>query len=291
MKQPIILLAGICILFFGAGPAMAGPASAKFAATWGESPALSVVVDTSGYTSGDTVVTDSKNGFTFATIKVPQAKELLIGISAEIGIVTNTSIKGKEGGTAKALADGEAYVVVKAVPKDGGPVVEAKPGTIMLSKRVQELSATLGGVLQACIDTGTFVVSETGECTETLYDETCTTADGGTTSCPDGQVTIPCECTFTDEEIGLLLETTAAHHFNFLLPDMNQGVYDITAYFTTGARVKVDICEVGEECSYDPDGTASASAMASAIINKYMLTIQQVHAAKGTLSETDIIPQ
>jgi hypothetical protein len=92
----------------------------------------------------------------------------------------------------------------------------------------------------------------------------------------------------TDEEIGLLQATTAAHHFNFLLPDMNQGVYDIKAVFTTGARAEVDICDEGEECSYDPDGTVTASACASAIINKTMLTVQQVRAAKDSLHEVEI---
>ena len=50
-------------------------------------------------------------------------------------------------------------------------------------------------------------------------------------------------CLVTDEAIGLLLDTTAAHHFNFVLPDMDQGEYEIKAFFTTGARAEVDICD------------------------------------------------
>ena len=90
------------------------------------------------------------SGYTLATIKVPQGKELLIGVSAEIGLVTDTSVKGKNGGGARAIAGGEAYVTVFAVPRDGGDSVKAAPGKIMLSKRVQELDATLGGVIQSC---------------------------------------------------------------------------------------------------------------------------------------------
>jgi hypothetical protein len=265
-KQFIFALAGICLLFLVTGPAMAGPPSAKFAATWTTEPGLaSVAVITDA--SVDTVLVDSHTGYTLATIKVPQDKELLIGVSAEIGLVTDTSVKGKNGGAASSIAGGEAYVTVFAVPRDGGNSVEAAPGQIMLSKRVQQLDATLGGVIQSC-------------------QVPCTLTDGVLT-CED--IVIPEDCVVTDEQIRLLQDTTAAHHFNFVLPNMNQGVYDIKAVFTTGARAEVDICDEGEECSYIPDGTVTASAYAKAIINKTMLTVQQVRAAKGGLQEIEII--
>jgi hypothetical protein len=209
------------------------------------------------------------SGYTLATIKVPQGKELLIGVSAEIGLVTNTSVKGKNGGAAKAVAGGEAYVTVIAVPRDGGDSVKAAPGMIMLSKRVQELDATLGGVIQSC-------------------EEPCG-VEVGTSAIVCNDILIAENCEVTDEEIGLLLDTTAAHHFNFLLPNMNQGVYDIKAVFTTGASAEVDICDAGEACSNDPDGTITASAAATAVINKTMLTVQQVRAAKNSLHEVEII--
>jgi len=186
--------------------------------------------------------------------------------------LTDTSVKGKNGGAARAVAGGEAYVTVFAVPHGGEVMpnsVEAAPGQIMLSKRVQELDATLGGVIQSC-------------------QVTCgVDATTGEVLCED--IVIAEDCEVTDEEIGLLLNTTAAHHFNFLLPNMNQGVYDIRAVFTTGARAEVDICDAEEECSNDPDGTVTASAAATAIINKTMLTVQQVRAAKDSLHEVEII--
>jgi hypothetical protein len=269
-KKFVFAFTGICLLFFVTGPAMAGPPSAKFAATWTTKPGLeSAVVITDA--DAVTVMVDPNTGYTLATIKVPQGKELLIGVSAEIGLVTDTSVKGKNGGTARAIADGEAYVTVFAVPRDGGDSVKAAPGKIMLSKRVQELDATLGGVIQSCqVPCGVDV-------------------ETGAIVCDD--IVIADDCVVTDEEIGLLQETTAAHHFNFLLPNMNQGVYDIKAVFTTGAgaRVEVDICDAGEPCSYDPDGTITASATATAVINKTMLTVQQVRAAKDSLPEVEIL--
>jgi hypothetical protein len=275
-KKLVFALAGICLLFFVTGPAMAGPPSAKFAATWTTEPGLESVIeiidantDTGMGTETDPVMVDSNTGYTLATIKVPQGKELLIGVSAEIGLVTDTSVKGKNGGAARAVAGGKAYVTVFAVPQNGGNSVKAAPGQIMLSQRVQELSATLGGVIQSCqVTCGVDVNTDAIVCDDIVIAE---------------------DCEVTDEEIGLLLDTTAAHHFNFLLPNMNQGVYDIKAVFTTGARAEVDICDLGEVCSYDPDGTGAASAAATAVINKTMLTVQQVRAAKDSLHEVEIL--
>ncbi len=269
MKKLVFASLIMVIAVFVATTAFAIP-SAKFAATWTTEPGLeSVVIITDAST--DTVMVDRNTGYTLATIKVPQDKELLVGVSAEIGIVTDTSIKGKNGGAARAIADGEAYVTVFAVPRAGGNSVEAAPGQIMLSKRVQELNATLGGVIQSC-QVNCAVDEDTGEIV-----------------CDD--IVIADDCVVTDEEIGLLQSTTAAHHFNFVLPNLNQGVYDIKAVFTTGARAEVDICDAGESCSYDPDGTVTASAAVSAIINKTMLTVQQVRAVKGSLEETEIVAQ
>ena len=188
---------------------------------------------------------------------------------------TYGSVKGKNGGSAKAIADAEAYVTVFAIPKAGGDIATAAPGQIMLSKRVQELTATLGGVIQ--------------NCTDSITEDT----DGdGAADAVDGTLDIATECLVTDEEIGLLQDTTAAHHFNFVLPNMNQGEYDIKAFFTTGARAEVNICDSATDyCGdlYDAQGTVSASAEAKAIINKTMVTVQQVRATKGGIIDTDII--
>lgn len=283
MKKLLCVVAGICLVCFVAGSAIAGQPSAKFAATWSTVPALAsvaVIPDT------ETISVGPRTGYTLATIKVPQDKELLVGVSAEIVLVTDTSVKGKEGGAAKAIAGAEAYVTVIAVPRDGGDSQTAEPGLIMLSKRVQELDATLGGVLEGAVDTGTWTLnSETGLCEEILFDN-C--VDLGVVeegvSCKDGEITIPCELVLSDEEIGLMLDTTAAHHFNFVLPDMDQGVYDIKAVFTTGARAEViivDNCEDGD--------CISGSAYATAIINKTMVTVQQVRAVKDSLEGMEII--
>jgi hypothetical protein len=275
MKKLMCALTGICIVSLVAGSAMAGPPSAKFAATWSTKSALKSAVIITDVQADTGVIVDSNTGFTLATIKVPQGKELLVGVSAEIGLVTDTSVKGKNGGTARAIADAEAFVTEFAVPRDGGDSIPAAPGTIMLSRRVQELGATLGGVIQSCA--------------VTCVEEDVIEGDivvGSTIVCED--IVIVEDCEVTDEEISLLQNTTAAHHFNFVLPNMDQGVYDIKAVFTTGARAEVDICDFDEACMYDAEGTVSGSAEAIAIINKTMVTVQQVRAAKGGLNLSEI---
>lgn len=255
---------------FLASSVMAATPSAKFAATYTNDPMLSVsAMVTCDGTPGEVCQADANaNGHTLATIKVPQDKELLVGVSAEIGLTTFGAIKGKNGGSATAIADAEAAVSIHACPVGGGDCVPAQPGGVKLSKRVQELSAKLGGVIKECdiaVDLltgeGTFDVSE--------------------------------DCIVNDEEIALLLSTTASHHFNFVLPNMDQGVYEIKAMFTTAASAEVVLCDYTNSLGYttqdcDADGTVAATAEAASVINKTMLTVQTVRAAKGGIIDADI---
>lgn len=268
VKKASVLAIALTSLF--SAQATAAP-SAKFAATWTDTPALASVAVIEDATA-DGVQVDSHSGYTLATIKVPQDKELMVGVSAEVGLLTYGSVKGNKGGGATSIADSEAYVTVMAEPKNGGNSIPAAPGQIILSKRVQELTATLGGVLESCTDSLTVDTDGDG-----IADST------------DGTIDVATECVVTDEEIALLQDTTAAHHFNFVLPNMPQGEYNIKAYFTTGARAEVDICDEGESCTYNPDGVVSASAQAKAMINKTMLTVQQVRAAKGGVIDAEIV--
>lgn len=235
----------------GSTSALAGP-SAKFAATWSETDSPKVVsLNVSG---SDTMrPIPPQQGYVITTLKVPQDKELLIGVSAEIGIVTDTSVKGQDGALAKALADGKATVRVTATPVGGGVEAEAAPGEVVLSQRIQEMSATLGGVIESC-------------------------TDGFLDGVVDGTIDVATECTVTDEEISLMQDTLASHHFNFVLPNMDAGEYEIKAYFTTNAIAGATAEEL-----------AAASAYAKVFVGKHMLTVQQVRAAADGLSEIDII--
>ena len=275
-KLSFLLISIVLTSVLLSASSFAGTPSAKFAATYTNDPMLSVTATvTCDGTENEVCTADADaNGHTLATIKVPQGKELLVGVSAEIGLITFGAVKGKNGGSATAIADAEAAVSIHACPVGSGGVVSgdctpAEPGAVKLSKRVQELSAKLGGVIKDCaiavdLDTGegTFDVSE--------------------------------DCLVNDEEIALMLSTTASHHFNFVLPNMDQGVYEIKALFTTAASAEVVLCDYTNELGYttqdcDADGTVAATAEAASVINKSMLTVQTVRAAKGGIIDAEII--
>ena len=250
MKKSVILMAAASVLM--AGTALAGP-SAKFAATYddrSDNEAYFNVVSIIGAEGTEQAFACNQNdGYQFATIKVPQQKELLVGLSAEVILITDTSIKGKEGGYARALAYAAGYMTIMACPVDGGDCVTAAPGSVTLADRFQILDGVFGGVLEECTD-----------------------LDG------DGSIGVPEECTFSDESLGLILDTLSSHHFNFVLPDMEQGEYDIKAMFSTAACNEITT-----------EGDASAATFAGAAFGKYMLTVQQVRATKGGIIEAEII--
>jgi len=279
MRKLVSAFGVFCMASFLAGSVMAeGQPSAKFAATWTDTPFIAEVaeidsVEADEYGIAQHVPVDVV-GHTLATIKVPQSKQLLVGVSAEIGIVTANLIKGKNGGSATSLAEAGAYVDLFAVPADGGPAIPLPPYQVTLSSRAQELTATLGGVIEEC----TFGCTTT--CNENLV---CTTDCNIDISDPE-------QCTVSDEEIGLLLDTTAAHHFNFVLPETDAGVYDIKAVFTIGRSAKIDLCVEGEDCYMD-GASVSASAEAKAVINKTMVTVQEVRAAKGGVVDAATITE
>jgi hypothetical protein len=73
----------------------------------------------------------------------------------------------------------------------------------------------------------------------------------------------------TEVTVGLMIETTSAHSFNFLLVDLEQGEYDVVAVFDLSAFVDV----VGED----------AIARAKVTLGPRMVTAEQVRAARGEL--------
>jgi hypothetical protein len=132
MKNLVIFVVALSVAI--AGPALAQ--SAKFAATYDDSRFSVVsVIDSDDQPNA----CNSNDGYTFATIKVPQDKELLVGVSAEILLITDTSIKGKDGGSARALAYANADVTVGACPVEGGGCQIAAPGSVTLADRFQIL--------------------------------------------------------------------------------------------------------------------------------------------------------
>lgn len=223
------------------GPVFA--ASAKFAATYDNDPVLVDVTSTAGE------VIDTNAEMDLATLHVANWKELLIGVSAQVNLLTFTQAKGKNDAvTSTAKAEGSVRVGVTVVPEgtEGActsawhnTALFAHPGPVTFSSRMQELSVTVdldvvGSIPDVC-------------------DATCI-ADNLSI---DGDVTV-----------ALALDTTAAHHFNFVADDLTSGTYDVIACYDLDALA-------------DANNMDGNEANAKAAIGPRIVTVQEVRATKG----------
>lgn len=193
---------------------------------------------------------DSDSHTYMTTVKVPGNKGLLLGVSSQIAIQTANKVVGKKGGGGSATATGNVSVAVAVVPAgtpvgDITPADYAHPGEITFASRSVDLSEVLGGVLVDC----TVDLSGTGNFT----------AD---------------DCNFTNEEIGLIMDTTAAHHFNFYWDHGDTGEFDVW--------LMIDADAEGTTIDTAPqdDGTSN-EANADVVAGPTVLTIEEVRAGKG----------
>ncbi len=145
-------------------------------------------------------------------IHIAQQKDIHVDISLECGLATDTTVKSKgkhsnDGSTADgSTANASVQVQVKVYDKSGTTeltqfkVNPARP--ITFCKRTQTLEAKLQGFIDnsACFD------SETGEFNPG--------AEG---------------CNLETEEIRLLLDTMNANAFNWVIENLDSGVYTIKA--------------------------------------------------------------
>jgi hypothetical protein len=128
------------------------------------------------------------------TIKTSNVADLFANVSLVTGLYTYTGVKGNDtGAESKAVAEGKVEVrvvldgYVYAYPDEGGTGV-------IFDQRVQTLTAKLGNIFTKCF------------------------ADGGTTSTG---------CTLAPEEITLVLDTTSAHSYNWILLNVGTGVHTL----------------------------------------------------------------
>lgn len=166
-------------------------------------------------------------------IQTPSQKDLIVGGSLQTALFTSTQVKSK-GGTADT-SQAEAKIEVRIVMDPSTPGVgaagrNADPGVVTYDRRRQNLLASLGGVF------------------------TCTGITLDT-------------CTITDEVLRLILDTTSAHHFNFVLDDTGTGTH------TVELQVRLNT-----NTSWQ-----TGNAEAIAVIGKGSLTVEEVRLVKGAI--------
>ncbi len=232
---PLAAAAAISLLATGAQAQ-----SAKFAATYDTNVVLAEIsVDGTGGPDSDFAINAEID---LAKMHVPQSKEVLIGVSGVVNLVTFTQAKGKNGGgKSTAIAEGIVELDVRYAP-EGTPNIcvngtSAAPGPVTFASRRQELSVTVDLSI---------IGTDVGDLTI------------------DGDVTV-----------ALGLDTTAAHHFNFVAIDLDSDWYDIVACY--------DLTALAEVSGGDID--VDTAAMSKVAIGPRMLTLQQVRATTDGIVE------
>ncbi|MGD2138037.1 MAG: hypothetical protein PVF08_07255 [Gammaproteobacteria bacterium] len=280
-KKSKSILLGTLMLSVISTSVYAGAAS-NFAATIRQAPGEGIHLLHSGVAeavvSGIPAEADNTDTVLSTGIKTANKKDLLIGVSLQNGIYTDTTVKGKNGSSEKAGA--MAGIKVKVVVKNKyGVSVPVFPSEVVFASRVQELSAVMGGVIRSCEVSVEEELDEFGEPT-------------GTST---GTIVIADDCIVDDEEIGLMLSTTSANHFNFVAPDMEPGDHtiDVVAMALSSAAFENGTYEVGDldepDCTaeggtYDAGTgvctfeTTDNEAKAWALVDVGTLTVQQVRA-------------
>ncbi len=299
MKGKLLGLAAVAALAvsFASGDAHAQNASAKFAAHVAEAGdnmhlLHSGVADTAtpnpdtdekdcedgdtffdyGEAGGVCVKVDNSDTILTTHIKTAKKKDLLVGVSLQSGIYTDTTVKGKNGSSEKAGAEAGIVVMLDVEDEDGNSV-DAYPRSVVFAHRIQELSATLGGVIQSC---------------EVSVD------DNG-----DGTINVADDCVVTDEAIGLMLSTTSANHFNFVVPNVGTGKHTVSVYATALASAaflngSFQVTDLPDEAActnaggvWDPTTsictieTTDNAAKAWALVDIGTLTVEQVRATNN----------
>jgi hypothetical protein len=123
------------------------------------------------------------------TIKTANMKDLFIDVSLETGLTTNTKVMSKL--LIRDIAEANALVKVRVYVDQ----YLALPGEVIFDRRKQALIAEFAGDLTNCID-------------------------------QDGHVIITEDCVLP-EMLALILDTMAAHSFNFIATDVPQGLHTI----------------------------------------------------------------
>ena len=164
--------------------------------------------------SGNAVPVTADN---FATImstsmKVSASQSLFVSPSLVTGLYTNTQTKTHTGGTSTATASGGVYMRAVLTDPNTGAVVRIADPVAVCTNDILGCQASSSG------DFGVTLDSRVQTLTQTLSTCVVNVIVGGIT----GSGT--CDFDLTTQ---LILQTTSAHTFNFIFPNVGQGTYNV----------------------------------------------------------------
>ena len=227
-------------------PVLASPAAAQSSkAAWRFEELIGLTANTGGTT--DTGWVDVLT----THIKTPNGKELAIGASLQCGLITDTTVRSKNGDLDSSAARGKIAVRVQITQPDG-TVVYAEPQNgadlatdiplngdgVTYCDRYQKLAAKFAGL-------------------------NCTADAAGVVTCAD------------PEELQLVLKTLSAHHFNFLHANAVPGVQKVVVQARAQAGMLLG-------------GTALGAASAEAFVGAGALSVETIRLVKGGDGTVDL---
>lgn len=185
-------------------------------------------------------------------IKTPNGKELAIGASMQCGLITDTTVRSKNGDLDSSASRGKIAVRVQ-ITQPNGSVVYAQPANgadlvtdialngegVTYCDRYQKLSAKFSGL----------------NCTADLTTGIVTCAD--------------------PEELQLILQTLSANHFNFLHANAVPGVQKVVVQARAQAGMLLG-------------GTQLGAASAEAFVGAGALSVETIRLIKGADGTTDL---
>jgi hypothetical protein len=159
-------------------------------------------------------------------MKLSNSQSLFVTPSLVTGLYTRTRTKTSTGSTSTAQAMGAVYLKAQLVDAAGNVIVAAP------------LSACADGVL-GCSNLGTVSDPNWG----VLLDSRIQTLSQELSECVVNATTIDGTsvtgtCTFTST-IDLILNTTSAHTFGFMFPNVGQGTYKVQIWAAVGSGAEI----------------------------------------------------
>ena len=217
---------------------------------------FSEVIDLSSSTAGDPTTPANANDTGWKTIltthiKTPSAKELAIGVSLQCGLVTDTTVRSKNGDLDSAAAQSRIKVRVKITQPDG-TVVFAEPDN----------GADLEAVLLAK-DSGLTYCDRFQKLAARFSGFNCTVDATGAVTCAD------------PEELQLILKTLSAHSFEFLHANTVPGVQTVEVQARAQSAVALG-------------GTSLGAAGAAAFVGAGALSVETIRLVQDADGTTDL---
>lgn len=219
-------------------------------------------------------------------IKTPNKKDLFIDASFEVGLVTSTAVMSKK--LERAIANAEAKVMVQVLLD--GEVVD--PGQVVFSRRSQTLVAEFAGLYDLWTEDGD----------PACYSLTYACVDQDPLAVPDADPSDGCDtgtqvvtgitfsydsACFDAEFLQLILDTMAAHSFNFIAADVPPGVHTIEVQVMLDYDLG-DGVGIYERPDLADEVNSAAMSGSSACVGKGSVTIESVRMIKNEDVEGEI---